>query len=272
MTAYTEYHLLNILTPTLAMIFRHNSLPDPIEDTNPGIRKQKMEMIAEQARMHVDPENATSMLQDLPLAKAHNSYSELQDGRPVLAEGADGKYRASDMFHFFFFKLESRHIQTINTIMLDQAHKITKLVFKSESALRMALEFYLTLPVQAKGDHSIKTITDRSDDPMLLLFRKLEHVARLLGSDVTAVYHIEPLMNISTANTREMFEQFVIGSAGGVGREAARDTKPPSPSTENTRQVPSGAAMVTSDHSRGKVPGFSRHGLHRAFEEIGRDV
>jgi hypothetical protein len=272
MTAYTEYHLLNVLTPTLAMILRHYSMPDPIEDTDPGLRNQKMEMMADQARMHVDPENATSILQDLPLARARNSYTELKDGRRVLAEGADGKYRASDMFHFIFFKLESRHIQTINTIMLDQAHNITKLVFKSESALRMALEFYLTLPVHAKGDHSIKTITDRSDDPMLLLFRKLEHVARLLGSDITAVYHVEPLMNNSTANAREMFKQFGMGSADGVGREAARDTKSSSPSTENTRQVPSRAAMVASDHRRGKVAGFSRQGLHKAFEEIGRDI
>jgi hypothetical protein len=61
-TVYTKYHLLNVLTPTLAMIFRHNSMPNPIEDTDPMIRKPKMEMIAKQAGMHVNPENATSML------------------------------------------------------------------------------------------------------------------------------------------------------------------------------------------------------------------
>jgi hypothetical protein len=111
-----------------------------------------------------------------------------------------------------------------------------------------------------------------TDDPMLLLFHKLEHVARLLGSDITAVYHIEPLMNNSTSNNREMFKQSDMGSARGVGREAARDTKPSSPSTENTQRVSSRAAMVASDHRRGKVAGFSRQGLHKAFEEIGRNI
>lgn len=151
MTAYTEFHLLNVITPRLAMVLRQNCMPEPLEDTDHEIRKQKLEMIAEQARTHNDPKNATSMLQDLPLAKARNSYTVLQNGKLVLAEGADGKFRASDTFHFLFFQLESKHIQTINTVMLDQAHTITKLVFKSESALRKALEFYLASPVLAKG-------------------------------------------------------------------------------------------------------------------------
>jgi hypothetical protein len=41
--------------------------------------------------------------------------------------------------------------------------------------------------------YSIKTISDRPDDPMLLLFRKLEHLAHQLGSDFEANYHIDAL-------------------------------------------------------------------------------
>jgi hypothetical protein len=79
-------------------------------------------------------------------------------------------------------------------VMLDQAHEITKLVFKSKAALRKAVEFYLDYPCLTNGLYSIKTISDRPDDPRLLLLHKLEHVAHILGSDVRARYHVDPLM------------------------------------------------------------------------------
>jgi hypothetical protein len=41
--------------------------------------------------------------------------------------------------------------------------------------------------------HSLKTISDRPDDAMLLLLKKLEHVARSLGSRVQASYYVDPL-------------------------------------------------------------------------------
>jgi hypothetical protein len=182
--AYTEFHLLTVISPRLVMVLRHDSMPEPLEDMDPNIRKQKLDRLAEQAQTHLDPEHATSLLQDFPLEKA----------RLVLAQGEDGKPRPGDTFHFAFSRLESRQIQTINMVMLDQAHKIDKLVFKSEAALRKALEFYLDYPCLTNGMFSLKTISDKPDDPMLLLFQKLEHVARILGSGVRAKYHVDPLM------------------------------------------------------------------------------
>jgi hypothetical protein len=197
-TAYTEFHLLTIISPRLAMVLRHSSLPQPLKDMDPGLRKQGLDtlaehMLAEQAQMHVDPEHATSILQDLPIAKARKSYTTLENGRLIPAEGADGKPRACDKFEFVFFRLESTHIQTINMVMLDQAHTISKLVFKSGPAFRKALEFYLDYPCLTKGLHSMKTVSDRPDDPRLILLKKLEHLAHILGSDVVAKYHVDPL-------------------------------------------------------------------------------
>jgi hypothetical protein len=185
--------LLNVISPRLAMILRHNSLPEPLDDVDPDVRNRKKLMLAAQASCHTDPNHATSLLEDLPVAKARNSYTVVNNGRPELAIGEDGKPRAGHMFDFVFFLLGSRHAQMINAVMLDQAHNTSMLIFKSRTALRTALEFYLGHPAQAKGGHSMKTITDRKDDPMLLLFRKPEYVARSLGSDVKALYHVDPL-------------------------------------------------------------------------------
>jgi hypothetical protein len=193
MRAYTEFHLINVISPRLAMVLRDNRLPEPLEDVDPDVRSRKKMMLAAQAQLHTDPKHATSLLEDLPVAKACNSYTIVKNGRLELAQGQDGTPRAGDKFDFVFFPLEPKHAQMINTVMLDQAHNTSMLIFKSRAALRTALEFYLGHAAQAKGEHSIKTITDRKDDPMLLLFRKLESVAQSLGSDVKAVYHIDPL-------------------------------------------------------------------------------
>ncbi|KAE8853016.1 hypothetical protein HRS9122_00008 [Pyrenophora teres f. teres] len=192
-TASTEFHLLNVISPHLALVLRSNYLPEPFEDMNPRLSKNRKLLLDLNMLGHIDPDATTSLLYDLPVAKARNSYTTVVDGCILLADGADGKPRPSDKFYFTFFQLETRHLQTINTVMLDQAHCISTLVYKSQLALRKALEFYLSASTQTTGIYSIKTIGDRPDDPMLLLLRKLEHLAHQLGSDVKANYHVNRL-------------------------------------------------------------------------------
>jgi hypothetical protein len=191
--AYTEFHLLNIISPQLAMILRHNSLPDSSYDVDSEICNQKRDTLMDQARSHTDPEHATSLLVDLPVSRA--GILQPSERNNWLVTGDGGSDDPNETFHFVFFRLKSRHVQMINTVMLDQAHNTSMLVYKSEVGLRKALEFYLDYPTQSNGGHSIKTITDRQDDPMLLLFRKLEYVAHAIGSSVKAKYHVDPLMD-----------------------------------------------------------------------------
>jgi hypothetical protein len=188
--AHSEFHLLNVISPQLAMILRENHMPEPLEDMDVEIRNMKKTMLAVYASMHTDPKNATFLLYDLPVAKARYSYTIVSDGRLVLAEGADGIPCRSDRFHFLFFRIQSRHVQMINTVMLDQAHNISKLVYRTESGLRKALEFFLDYPIQAKGQHSLKTVT-HPENPRIPLLRKLEQVADMLGSNVKAKYHLD---------------------------------------------------------------------------------
>ncbi|KAK6591544.1 hypothetical protein H4I95_12152 [Botrytis cinerea] len=134
-----------------------------------------------------------SLLKDLPVAKARNSYTKEVGGRLLLAEGKDGARRSSDRFCFTLFRLPSEHVQMLNSVMLDQACNISKIVYRSRSALKTALEFYLDMPTQTNGIYSMKTITERPDDPYKRLLEKLEHVARDLGSNIHARYHVDPL-------------------------------------------------------------------------------
>ncbi|KAH7075978.1 hypothetical protein BKA63DRAFT_512834 [Paraphoma chrysanthemicola] len=184
-TAYTEFHVLNIISPHLVMLLRHNDLPEPREDVNPEIRDRKREELREQASFHNDPAHATSLLEDLPVAKATNSYTVMENECLVLAKGADGKPRSGDEFTFPFYRVESRHVQTINAIMLNEAHSISTIVFHSEAALRKALEFYISYPVRDKGAHSLKDSGLAPDDPRSLLLANLVQLARLLGSSIT---------------------------------------------------------------------------------------
>jgi hypothetical protein len=221
MQAYTEFHLLSIVSPNLAMILRHNSLPEPLEDASPVIRQQKVAVLADQARQHLDPTHATSLLLDLPIAKARNPLIVVDNAWLVSGDGAIKNPRPNDYFRFRFFRLESKQTQMINTIMLDQGHHTSSIIFKSETALRTALDFYLDFPTQAKGGHSIKTITDLPDDPMLLLFQKLEHVAHSLGSRVKARYHVDPLMSTDAqlpVPIEKQFEPVSLNNSHGLSR------------------------------------------------------
>ena len=189
--ACTEFHVLSVISPRLVMILRHNLLPEPLEDQIPGQRMYKELMLACQVAAHVDPHHVKSMLQDLPIAKARNSYTVIEDGQLALAPGADGVPRMKDIFKFPFFRLESRHVQMINLVMLDQAQHSPHIIFRSRTALQKALDFYLDFPTQVYGVYSLKTISGRPDDPKLLFLRKLEAIAASLGSNVRARYHVD---------------------------------------------------------------------------------
>jgi hypothetical protein len=197
--AYTEFHLLSIVSPNLAIVLRHNTLPEPLEDANPDICRGKAAELRMQARQHIDPKHATSLLVDLPVAKARNPHIKISNAWLVSGDGAIENPRPDDQFRFTFFRLGSKHTQMINTIMLDQGHDTSSIIFKSAPALRMALDFYLDYPTQAKGGHSMKTISDLQDDPRLLLLQRLEHVAHSLGSQVKARYHVDPLIDAHSA-------------------------------------------------------------------------
>lgn len=139
--------------------------------------------------MHGQPLKANSVLADLPVTKARNSYTRLVGGRVFLLDGEDESHRLYHKFCFRFFPISAEHVNKINCIMLAESYTTSKIVFKSKLLVRKTLEYYLSMPCEQNGVYSYKVFNNVPNSPALMCLRKLEQAAKLLGSNVTAVYH-----------------------------------------------------------------------------------
>ena len=184
--AYTEFHVFAVISPKLIMVLRSFLLPIPEEDQDPGIKEWRQELYALNAAKHIFPSHANSCLQDLPVRKARNSYSEVVNGRVIWSDGRDRKLRPDDKFCFEFFPITTTHVNKINSIMLEESYSISAVAFKSKSSARKALEFHLTTPIVL--NEFGKKIFKTRDDARFVCFKKYEQVARQLGSDIAAKY------------------------------------------------------------------------------------
>ncbi|KAH0538534.1 hypothetical protein FGG08_004867 [Glutinoglossum americanum] len=187
--AYTEFHIFAPISAKLIIVLRSFLLPSLLEDANEGVREWRQTMLDMNTIQHNQPEKATSLLEDLPVAKALNSYSTIVDGRRVLLSGETDTPQSNHKFCFRFFPVSTEHVNRINTIMLEESHSISMLVFKSTCGARRALESYLGMPCY----RSLKAVSGNADDPRLVCLKKLEQAARQLGSSVAALYQtVEP--------------------------------------------------------------------------------
>lgn len=187
---YTEYHAFAIISPKLIMVLRSLLLPNPEEDSNDETRRWRENMYRMNTEQHNFPADANSILADLPIAKARNSYSTILDGRIELADGEDGSFRPHHKFYFRFFAISSDHVNKINCIMLDESYRISTIAFKSRLPARKTIEYYLSKPCKIKHPYIFKMIGDDPDDQRLLFLKKLEQIPKQLGSDITAEYHV----------------------------------------------------------------------------------
>lgn len=191
-TTYTEYHIFGVISPKLVMVLRSFILPVLEEDSDEEMRLWRQSMYQLNVNQHVDPQNAKSILKDLPVTKARNSYTKLVDGRIILIDGEDGSYRSNHKFCFRFFHISADHVNKINAIMLAESHNTSKIVFKSKFWVIKTLEHYLSMPCEQGGVYCWKIFEDIPDEPRLAWFKKLEQAAKQLGSNETAVYRILP--------------------------------------------------------------------------------
>jgi hypothetical protein len=125
------------------MVLRSFLLQVPEEESANGIRELRQTMYERNTSRPADRLRANSCLEDLPISKARNSYTNMVNGRLVLADGEDGTLRSGDKFCFRFFLISTNHVNTINSIMLEESCAISTIVFKSKVSARRALEFYL---------------------------------------------------------------------------------------------------------------------------------
>ncbi|PGH27766.1 hypothetical protein AJ80_00554 [Polytolypa hystricis UAMH7299] len=180
-STYTEYHNFAPISPKLLIILRSDLLATNLGDGSQGIQ----ELYYETSRnFYPNPDGVYSILEDLPIQKCQNSYSEIRDGKLVFNQDST-QLTLKDVFFFRCFQLPRKHVDIINTIFLDRGVGALSIAFKSKAAALRAIEEYLTTI-----RYGFKLVTDQPDDPCLCYLRKLEAVVKQLGGKAKAKYTI----------------------------------------------------------------------------------
>ena len=161
-------------------------LPEALEDANPSIRISRQTMIDAVATQFPDPKNVKSILSDLPVAKATNSFTRVLNGRLELAPGASGTPRRTDKFHFRFWPISTEHVDIINSIFLDNLLHCKSVVNGSTGPFKRTLEAYMSMPARAfkvtgTGEYGTR-------DSRLACLRKLSTVLEMLGSETVPIW------------------------------------------------------------------------------------
>lgn len=176
--ASTEYHCFAPLTPNLIIVLRSFLLPGKAME---GVDEARELLLKIRKDIQGD---APSVLQDLPVEKCGNSYSKIEDGMVVQADGP--VLPASEhSFCFKFFPIPSAYVKTINYIMLAEA--TDKIVFKSTLAARNMLENFLG------EDHPLKVVTDLPGDASAKYLTKLEVIVQQLGGSTKSNHKVKSI-------------------------------------------------------------------------------
>ncbi|RMJ18204.1 hypothetical protein CDV36_002169 [Fusarium kuroshium] len=144
---HAPFHEFAPISPRLILVLRSLTLPVPEEDRIQGVREQRDDM-RKMAFDNVFGAGAKSMLHDLPVKKATNSYSEIIGGIPVLKPGRSSSkgHSKDDRFCFRFFPLETVHVRKINGVFLDNCYMGSSIVFGSQEVFLKTLDWWLTEP------------------------------------------------------------------------------------------------------------------------------
>ena len=185
--SYTEFHVFAPISPRLMLVLRSFLLPVPEEDAHEETRVWRQSRFEQSAAQHNDPLRVRSIIEDLPIHKARNSYTKIVDGKVVLLEGEDGSLRADHKFCFRFFPISVDHTNRINFIMLEHGYHISTIVYKSQPAAFRTLRVYLTMPCELNGS-AFKVIDDPDDDQRMSFLKKLEKLVGDLGSKGMSTY------------------------------------------------------------------------------------
>ncbi|KAF1947455.1 hypothetical protein EJ02DRAFT_507895 [Clathrospora elynae] len=187
--SWISYHEFSPITPKLMLVLRSFLLPNDEEDANEHMKKWRDDLYQASTRSHADPATAKSILEDLPVKKARNSYSQITAGGIQLLPNEDGSRRSSHQFTFSFFKINKDQVYRINSILLENAHLTSAIAFSSEISLAASLKHFLELP----ADRGFKVVRRQDpNDVRLLYLQKLESIAKSLVSFVKLVYKETP--------------------------------------------------------------------------------
>ncbi|CAO1598978.1 hypothetical protein XANCAGTX0491_002726 [Xanthoria calcicola] len=184
-TMWMDYHAFAPITPRLMMVTRSNLLRKVSSVEQQSVLDSQLNGVKS---MHG---GAGSCLEDLPVTDPENNYSRWSNGEKVLS--ATKMSPDKHIFYFKFFAIRSKHVQRINTVLLEEAIKTETLAYKSRTGLLRALAAYLrgdTPGFQAPWLTTVSSTATASGlrlhDQRLIYVRMLRRVAQGLGSQLPA--------------------------------------------------------------------------------------
>ncbi|KAH6725014.1 hypothetical protein BKA61DRAFT_639248 [Leptodontidium sp. MPI-SDFR-AT-0119] len=121
-----------------------NTLPNALEDGISTIQRTRQLMHDMAAAQFPDPQMVKSILANLPVTKAGNSYTKVVDGKPEHASGKPGLPMARDKFCFRFWPISTQYVNTINFVFLDNILHCKSIVYGTHLPFERTLEAYLT--------------------------------------------------------------------------------------------------------------------------------
>jgi hypothetical protein len=97
---YLYFHEFRPISPRLIIILYSGTLPEALEDKNSKVKKARQKILYRASTQFLEPENIRSILEDLLVTKAINSYLRVVNSRLELAPGESGTPQFQDRFTF----------------------------------------------------------------------------------------------------------------------------------------------------------------------------
>lgn len=181
-SGHASFHEFAPLSPRLIFVLRSIYLPVPEEDKIQSLREWR-ELMRKEVYDCLSGPGTESMLQDLPVTKARNSYSDIVNGVVVPKPSWSGQHCKDDKFFFKFFPLETRHVRMINGVLLDRCSSCSRIAFGSQEAFLNTLDWWL-------ADHCTagKIFQGAIDQDRLKYLINLRDFMETMGWDKTLVY------------------------------------------------------------------------------------
>ncbi|KAL6815960.1 hypothetical protein GGI42DRAFT_312700 [Trichoderma sp. SZMC 28013] len=190
---HAGYHQFAPISPRLIIVLRSLALPIPEEDYDREISQMRNDALWSSFQQTFGQWN--SILEDLPIKKCRNNYSEIINGEVHPGARYDGKFRPTDKFHFTFFPIKSSQVITINNIFLDNAYSSSTIAFQDPEKFKKLLESYVSGPCD---NHKI--VGGDDSDSRYSFLRGLETFVKHQGSQKSLVW--KPMKALKASPTQ----------------------------------------------------------------------
>jgi hypothetical protein len=179
---HAGFHEFAPLSPRLLIVLRCSFLPNSEEDKDPEISQRRQDDYWSSFGQIYGP-GQKSLLEDLPIKKCTNSYSEIIGGAVRPNAGYDGIHRPNDKFYFKYHPIKTGQVRTINNIFLDNAYCNSMIAFRNAECFFNILELYISGPCDSN-----KIIGGDDADRREQFLRELEKLVKALGSQKSLVW------------------------------------------------------------------------------------